>query len=181
MMKRISKKDEDIDIVESDEDGTEATQVKKLKEKLKKCLDERKEYLDGWQRMKADSINLRREEEKRREEFAKFAKEDLLHELLPVADSFEMAFRDKKTWGRLPENWRKGVEYIYAQLMDTFKRNGLESIDPSGQPFDPNIHTSVGTVESDDKKQNGIVLEVTQKGYTLHGKVIRLSARINRL
>ena len=58
---------EDIVIEESSDDvsGIKTDTVKKLKEKLKKCLEERKEYLDGWQRMKADSINLKKEEEKK--------------------------------------------------------------------------------------------------------------------
>ena len=170
--------DDDVEFIEEEQNSSsfsrdESSIVRDLKKKLKQCEQERKEYLDGWQRMKADSINKKKEDEKRQEEFSKFAKEDLLHELLPVADSFEMAFVDKKTWEGLPENWRKGVEYIYAQLVDTFKRNGLEPIDPKGQSFDPNLHTSVEVVETEDKKQDDIVLEVTQKGYILHGKVIR--------
>ena len=57
--------------------------------------------------------------------------------------------------------------------MDTLKRNGLESVDPKGQPFDPNLHTAVETVESGDEKEDDIVLEVAQKGYMLHGRMIR--------
>ncbi|MAG12609.1 nucleotide exchange factor GrpE [bacterium] len=176
-----SKKNDDnndVEFIEEEQNSSsfsrdESDIVRDLKKKLKQCEKERKEYLDGWQRTKADSINKKKEDEKRREEFSKFAKEDLLHELLPVVDSFEMAFVDKKIWEGLPENWRKGVEYIYAQFMDTLKRNGLESVDPKGQPFDPNLHTAVETVESGDEKEDDIVLEVAQKGYMLHGRMIR--------
>ncbi|MBI2108615.1 MAG: nucleotide exchange factor GrpE [Parcubacteria group bacterium] len=173
MSKNEQKKKDDIDIVETDDEGTEVNKVKKLKEKLQKCLEERKEYLDGWQRMKADSINLKKEEEKKRKELAGFVKEDMLEQLLPVLDSFELAFNNKEAWERVDENWRKGVEYIHSQLCTVLKNYGLETIEPKDMMFDPHVHTSIGTVDTKNKNMEGMVIQVIQKGYVIEGRVIR--------
>ncbi len=169
-----SKKTEDnVDIVETDDEGTEIPQVKKLKEKLQKCLEEKKEYLDGWQRMKADSINLKKEEEKKRKELAGFVTEDIFQQLLPVLDSFDLAFGNKESWEKVDANWRTGVEYIYSQLYAILKENGLEMIEPNGMPFDPRAHASVEIVDVSNEAADGIVTEVLQKGYRMKDGIIR--------
>lgn len=147
--------------------------IKKLKEKLKLSQKERQEYLDGWQRSKADFVNARKEEEKTRAEFMKFAKEDVLTQVLPVLDSFEMAFANRQTWEKVDSNWRKGVEYIYSQLLTVLENNGFTQIDPQGESFDPNFHTSLESVSVKSSKDDGKIVEVVQKGYVMNGKVVR--------
>ena len=156
-----------------DAGGIKTDAVKKLREKLKQCTEERQEYLDGWQRMKADSINARKEEEKKRSEIAGFVKEDTLHRLLPALDSFELAFKNKESWERVDANWRKGVEYIYSQVMGALKEIGLEEINSEGVMFDPRVHVSVETATTDEKTQEGMVAQTFQKGYKIGESVIR--------
>ncbi len=152
--------------------GTKDT-VKDLREKLKKALAEKQEYLEGWQRSKADFVNARKREEESRAELVKFANEDLIFELLPALDSFTMAFANKEAWEKADKNWRQGVEYIYAQLMSALERSGLKSFDPKGEKLDPFKHTAISTVPVADQAQEHTVVEVVQKGYTLRDKVIR--------
>jgi molecular chaperone GrpE len=147
--------------------------VKKLREKLKLATKEKQEYLDGWQRTKADYMNAKKEEEASRKIIVKYAKEDLIGEILPVLESFDMAFVNKEQWEKVDKNWRTGVEYIYSQFRNVLLNNGLTEVNPVGLPFDPNRdeaieHVAV-TEESDDHK----VIEVVQKGYELHGKLIK--------
>ena len=167
--------EDDVVIEESPEEGggIKAASALKLKEKLKKCLAERQEYLDGWQRMKADSINLKKEEEKRRAQLADFIKEDVFTQLFPVLDSFDLAYGNKEAWESAPINWRKGVEYIHSQLLSVLKDNGIEPIDPKDIPFDPHVHTSVETIEVSEERSDGIVIEVLQKGYVMKERIIR--------
>ncbi|MBI2046193.1 MAG: nucleotide exchange factor GrpE [Parcubacteria group bacterium] len=147
--------------------------IKKLKDELKACQKEKQEYLDGWQRAKADFINARKEEEKNRAQVAQFAKEGMLHEILPVVDSFDMAFRDKEAWARVDENWRKGVEYIYQQFVSILENNGLAPIESLGKHFDPTLHSPIESVPVEEKDKDGIVLEVVQKGYRMNDRVLR--------
>ncbi|MFA5831150.1 MAG: nucleotide exchange factor GrpE [Candidatus Paceibacterota bacterium] len=162
-------------VFEPEEDNDEETplaKIKKLKEELKAARKERDEYLTGWQRAKADFINARREEEKSRAEFAKGANKDLMLDVLAAVDSFDMAFANKESWQKADENWRRGVEYIYSQLLGALEQNGLKQLNPEGEIFDPNIHTSVESIPV-EKEDEHKILEVVQKGYTLNGSLIR--------
>jgi molecular chaperone GrpE len=163
------------DVVYDDENASTnpAQALKKLREKLKKAEAEKTEYLTGWQRSKADLINARKRDEEDRKNFIKYANEGLIEDLLPVLDSFSMAFANKEAWEKVDKNWRMGVEYIYSQLMSTLERNNITVIDPKGQTFDPNHHISMEMIATEDKTQDGKIMEVIQKGYELNGKVIR--------
>lgn len=160
---------QDKDKVEyiSEEDGEEKAdkKVKKIKQEFKACQKERAEYLAGWQRAKADYINLQREHEQKIADYFKFANEGLILELLPVLDSFEAATKNS------PEDKKEGILQLYNQLLNTLKSNGLEEIKALGEKFNPELHEAVETIKSD--KGEGIVVEEVQKGYKLHGKVIR--------
>src|SRR3989338_1747557 len=150
-----------------------AEAVKKLKEQLKTCRTERQEYLDGWQRAKADFINAKKREEEERNEFVKFSRKELIKELLPALDSFHTAFGNKEVWEKVDLNWRMGVQYIYSQLMAVLECHGVTLIDPKpGVPFDPKGHASIGTVVVAEKENDHTVAEVVQKGYALHGKIL---------
>lgn len=150
-----------------------AEQVKNLKEKLKSCQKERQEFLDGWQRAKADFINAKMREEEERGEFIKFSKKELIKELLPALDSFHTAFGNKEAWEKVDLNWRMGVQYIYSQFLGVLEKHGITLIDPKvGEPFDPKRHASIGTVPVSEKEKDHTVAEVVQKGYALHGKIL---------
>lgn len=157
--------------VDSEEDTGIA--VKKLRKQLKECAHEKQEYLDGWQRLRADFANYKAREGESKEDFVKFAKEGLISELIPVVDSFEMAFANKEAWENVDENWRKGVEYIHTQLETVLENNGLKELDPLGSKFDPAQHTSIETIRTDDPKKDHVICEVVQKGYIMNDKVIR--------
>ncbi|MGB2580249.1 MAG: nucleotide exchange factor GrpE [Minisyncoccia bacterium] len=159
---------------ESEEDlENPALAMKKLQEKLKTCEKEKKEYLDGWQRMRADFANIKRDEETRRGEMIKFASEGLVEDLLPVLDSFSMAFGNKEAWEKVDANWRKGVEYIYAQMYSVLESRGLTEIGKVGEPVDPRTHVAVEEVSAASENDLNTVSEIIQKGYRLHNKVIR--------
>lgn len=148
--------------------------IRKLRDRIKELEREKREYLEGWQRLKADFANYKRRESDERGEYIKFAREGLITELLPVLESFQLAFRDTQTWEKVDKNWRTGVEYIHAQLAGILRESGLEEVRPEpGTAFDPNIHTSIGTIATDDPKRYDTIADVVQSGYRLNGKLIR--------
>ena len=108
---------------------------KDLRDKLKICAKEKAEYLAGWQRTKADYINLKNEFEKKRVDLLKFANEKIIYDLLAVLDSFQMATADKSAWEKLPANWRQGIENIHNQLESILRDYGLKRLDGLGQNF----------------------------------------------
>lgn len=147
--------------------------IKNLREKLRTCGEEKQEYLLGWQRTKADFVNLKKTEEEYRKDFLKFANQGLIEELLPVVESFEMAFSNKEAWEKVDKNWRVGVEYIYGKLMAGLEQHGLKEINPVGEKFDPARHDSFQNIPTDKKEEDHTITATVQKGYELNGKVIR--------
>lgn len=143
-----------------------AAKLAKLKDELKRVEAERHEYLDGWQRAKADLANYKRDEGKRFEEFAKFAQADLIADIVQALDSFDLALGHE-----MPKEVERGIILIRSQIEDALRKRGLEVIHAKGERFDPALHESVGEVES--KELEGTVVEELQKGYMLAGKVIR--------
>lgn len=164
------KNDDDKDMEDKTEPDIEFSEehigdeLKKIKEKLKICEQEKSEYLAGWQRAKADFINARKDEEKQRIEFIKFASEKIAYDMLALADSLEMALAHS------PPEWLK---HLYAQLMEIFRRNEITAIESIGQRFDPAKHEAMQEEETLDPKQDNSILEEYQKGYMIHDKVLR--------
>jgi molecular chaperone GrpE len=103
----------------------------------------------------------------------KLIKAEVIEDFLPLADSFEMAMSDQEAWEAVPENWRKGVEYIYNQLESILAAHGVIVIDPLGLIFDPQDHESVGIIETDQAGEDNFILEVKKKGYKLGQRLIR--------
>lgn len=178
-MKKVGKKikkghSEDIeDIIIEDTDDFGGNEIKKLREKLKKCIAEKQEYLDGWQRTKADFVNARKKDEEIRAGLGAFVKEGLITDLLSSIDNFDMAYADKDIWESVDKNWRVGIEHIHTQLLKTLSEHGLEQFDPIGEQFDPIRHDSVESVVTDKEKDDNKITEVMQKGYILNNKIIR--------
>lgn len=164
---------DDVQFESVDESENIAATVKKLREKLRICEQEKKDNLDGWQRMRADFANARKEEETRRGDMIKFASEGLVEDMLPVLDSFSMAFANKEAWEKVDASWRKGVEYIYTQMFSVLESRGLSEIGAVGEKIDPRMHIAMEGIPTDDANKVDTVVEVVQKGYRLHNKVIR--------
>jgi len=163
-------RDNDISIEDSDEEGNSATPkdaLKKLRERLKKCEEDKHEYLTGWQRAKADYINLKRETEEEKAAIVSRAKERIIHDILPVLDSFQIAFSNKTAWESVDKNWRVGVEYIYSQLLGILEEHGVSQIGEMGEKFDSSLHHSVESVTVENKGEDGQILEVMQRGYKI--------------
>ncbi len=140
-------------------------------ENLKQALSEEREraagYLTNWQRAQADFVNYKRRIEQEREEFNKFANSSLMLSLLPILDDLERAL-DHVSQKRAPQ-WAEGVKLIERKLRATLEAQGLAPIKALGEQFDPKLHEAV----RQDKGEQGIVIEEMQKGYTLHGRLLR--------
>ena len=169
--------DFDVDDFEgTDEEGKElgsSAKIKQLREKLKTALEEKQQYLTGWQTEKAEFINVRRRDEESKQEFFKFAVQGLLEELLPVLDSFDVAMGNKEAWEAVNPQWRAGVESIYNQFKGILAKNGVEAFGQVGDPADPAKFHMIGVDKTEDKSLEHTVSNVLQKGYMIKDKVLR--------
>lgn len=167
---------DDISFEENTEEGDELLskdKIKKIKNDLKICHREKEEYLTGWQRAKADYVNLQKEIDQVKLNSSILAKENLVLNLLPTLDSFEMAFANKDSWEKVDMEWRLGVEYIYQQLMTGLNNLGISKIKDLDVPFDPQIHHSVKMIETDKEEKDHLVASISQIGYKVGDRVIR--------
>ena len=125
-------------------------------------------------RAQAEAENVRRRTQRDVENAHKFALERFGNDLLPVVDSLERAVEAARTTERdgAVAAIADGVELSLKLFVDTLARASLIQVDPVGEPFDPKLHQAVSMVES-DTAEPGSVLQVLQKGYTLHGRLVR--------
>jgi molecular chaperone GrpE len=174
--KDVFPEDQDVEFVASDEEGAalgSAQKMKELRDKIKELTKEKQEYLDGWQRARADYSNLVKAQDDDKKRLRGIIEEGMLEEFLPVVDSFSMAFNNKEAWEAVEPTWRTGVEYIYQQLMTTLENHGLHAFGTAGEAFDPNLHQAVSEVPTTDETQDHTVAKVLQQGFRLGDSVLR--------
>lgn len=162
------------DEVELDEEeGNLKDKITTLRTKLRACEEEKRAHLEELQRTRADFLNSRKRLEEQLERDKERATDKLLLELLTLVDSFDTASADKTLWDSIDERWRTGVEAIHANLLSILKRNNIETLDPTGQPFNPEEHEAVSSVPVEDDAQIDIVQAVLQKGFKRKDTIIR--------
>lgn len=127
------------------------------------------EYHDQMLRMQAEMENLRKRTERDVSNAQKFAVEKFANELLQVKDSLELGLNAEDIdLTKLKE----GTELTLKMFSSTFEKFAIEELNPLGEVFDPNLHEAMTMQESAEHESN-TVLTVVQKGYTLHGRLIR--------
>jgi molecular chaperone GrpE len=139
-----------------------------LEESLRIAELKAAEHYDAWLRAKAETENVRRRAAEDAIKERKFAGEKFATAMLPVKDSLEAALGvDNASLEAL----RSGVELTLKQLQQAFQTSGLAEVDPMGERFDPNRHQAISMVEAETVPNT--VVQVLQKGYLLHERVIR--------
>lgn len=137
---------------------------------LEECKRQAQEYLEGWKRTKADFINYKKEEQERTYQYRAYACKELIKNLLPILDSFEEAMKHIQE--------KEHVGMILQQMLGVLIKEGVTPIDAIHIPFDPRIHEAVEMAEG---KESHMVVEIIQKGYTLHDGVLRVAkVKINK-
>lgn len=172
----IENEGEDVVFEESTEEGealSAGNKVKKLQEQIKTLQKEKQEYLDGWQRSRADYANLQKSTDEDRKRMRTLIEESFIEELLPTVDSFLMAMSNKEAWEKVDPAWRTGVEYIYSQLMNTLESHNLKLFGEIGEAFDPAKHEAVGEESTEDTKLDHTIAKVNQKGFMIGESILR--------
>lgn len=120
-------------------------------------------------RAQAEMANVRRRAEKDVENARRYSIEKVAKDILPVVDNLERALAAA---GEEKTPVTEGVELTLKSLLSTLEKNKIEAINPSGEPFDPELHEAISMVPNPELESN-TVMDVVQKGYTLYGRVIR--------
>jgi len=135
-----------------------------------------RELTDTLQRLQADFENYKKRVDKEKQEFMQFATKEFIKLTLPIIDNFELAFSNKQSY----EDFKKGIELIFVQMREILTNHGVTEI-PTNGGYNPQLHEAMMTAK-DENKEDNIILEVFQKGYTLGERVIRhAKVKVNRL
>jgi molecular chaperone GrpE len=137
-------------------------------ERLKKAELAAAEHHDAWLRAKAEADNTRKRAQADVANAHKYAVENFSTELLAVKDSLEAALAAENA---TVESMVSGVELTLRQLKNVFEKFSVAEINPAGQKFDPHRHQAISAMESEAEPNT--VIQVLQKGYLLHDRVIR--------
>ena len=169
------------------EENTKKHESKKISDidKVKGELEEAKakceEYLNGWKRERADFLNYKKDEMERIGQLAKYANTEIILKIIPILDNIYLAE------SHIPEElkthaWIEGFNQIKNQLCNFLSKEGIEPMKSLYEKFDPNYMEVVEEISMREaphktdgwkSEEPGIVVEVVQMGYTMHGKVIR--------
>lgn len=139
-----------------------------LEELLQEAERKAQEHYDAWMYAKAESENIRRRAHEDTEKARKFALEKFSGELLAVKDSLEAALAVETDD---IASYRNGVELTHKQLVSVFEKFNIAEVHPAGEKFDPHKHQAISMVEAEAEPNT--VVQVLQKGYTLHERVLR--------
>ncbi|MDD5541582.1 MAG: nucleotide exchange factor GrpE [Acidobacteriia bacterium] len=137
---------------------------------IKKLTEENADLRDRLLRKQAEFENFRKRNDRERQEFARFANFEMVRDLLPVLDGFELALQVESS--EALEGFKRGMELVYKKLLEGLKKTGLSPIESLGHKFDPNFHQAVAHEERDDVEDHTVVEEF-QRGYLFHGRLMR--------
>lgn len=140
-------------------------------EELAKALEEAAQYKEAALRAQADAQNVRRRAELDVEKAHKFGLEKFAKSIINVADNLERALTSAPETGE-SDPVREGVELTLKDLLETLARFEVKQVDPHGEPFTPELHQAITMVPNPELEPN-TVMDVVQKGYTLHGRLLR--------
>lgn len=165
----MTDSDEHIESEFVDEEESEMgpALVKRLREKLKAATDKSQEYLEGWQRSRADFANFKREEALIHTDREARITADIVESLIPALDTLELALK------HATETEAKGLEMIYKQFLGSLKSMGVERYGAAGDAFNPHTYEALREAATTDKTQDHTVESVERSGYAVGEKVIR--------
>lgn len=133
--------------------------LKSLREKLKKAVSEKQEYLEGWQRTRADLANFKKEMAAGHEESQERHKADLIEELMPALDVLELSVRHDQN---------PTLKMLEKQFLDALKKIGIERYGAVGEDFDPHLHEAIA-MQGDEHN----IKSVERSGYRIGSRIIR--------
>ncbi|MSR76205.1 MAG: nucleotide exchange factor GrpE [Candidatus Ryanbacteria bacterium] len=161
--------EERLDDIELEAEGDSDPKLTKLKRALEICKKEKDDYLQGWQRAKADYSNAERESRKNQESAIRYAETKLIREILDIVDTFEGAFATPP-----PDSpWVQGMRNTLEKMRGLLKRYDVEPIETLGKPFDPLWHEAIEVKEVAEEVDDNKVMIEFQKGYRIGEHVIR--------
>ena len=153
------------------QDSSTLQELETLKQELEACHVKSEEYLDGWQRARAEFANYKKRVEREHAQIYQTTSGTIIKHYLEVLDDLERALKNRPQQGS-GATWAEGIELVYRKLLSILESEGVAVMKAEGQQFDPNLHEAI-TSEDNDHYKSGQIIEVLKQGYTLGDRVLR--------
>ncbi len=157
--------------VDENQEEAQPDEMDELKNALQEATQKSAEYLEGWQRARAEFLNYKKRVERERQQRVQDAVSSIALKILPVVDDLERALKNRPTEGDAVE-WAAGIELIYKKLQSILAAEGVTPMQAEGEMFDPNLHEAIAQMPSDGY-ESGQIIEVVQQGYMIGDRVLR--------
>jgi len=142
-----------------------------LTSELEEWQSKANEYLDGWQRSRADFANYKKRVEREQAQVSQRATANVIKHFLEVMDDLELALKNRPQEGE-GASWADGVELVYRKFSSILETEGVTPIKTDGQYFDPTLHEAI-TNEDNPDFESGQIIEVLKRGYFIGDRVLR--------
>ena len=164
--------EEEIEELDTSEDLQQDDSVEsEVEDEFSQLKVEAAEYLDGWQRARAEFANYKKRVERESEEVRQRIASEIILRYLNIMDDLERAIDNAPDEQDMLE-WVSGIELIYQKFGALLEAEGVEPIETEGERFDPNLHEAISYEESEEY-EGGSIIAVTQSGYKLGDRIIR--------
>jgi molecular chaperone GrpE len=154
-----------------EEEAQEVEEGQPLIEELKEARAKSQEYLDGWQRSRAEFANYKKRVEREQSQVYQNAAGSIIRRYIEIVDDLERALKNRPPEGD-GAAWSHGIELIYKKFLSYLEAEGVKRMDAEGDYFDPNLHEAISQEES-DQYESGQIIEVVQQGYYIGDRVLR--------
>ncbi|UCF28803.1 MAG: nucleotide exchange factor GrpE [Chloroflexota bacterium] len=164
---QVLEQDEELEVSEE----LEVDEVELLKEEIESLQHQSEEYLDGWQRERAEFANFKKRTDRERQQLQHSISGNIIRKYLEILDDLERALQNKPTDDE-GASWAEGIELVYRKFLTALEAEGVVPMEVANQQFDPNLHEAISQEPNDDY-ESGQVIEVVRNGYMIGDRVLR--------
>ncbi|HSQ26367.1 MAG TPA: nucleotide exchange factor GrpE [Anaerolineales bacterium] len=146
-------------------------EIESLKQALESSHAKSEEYLDGWQRSRAEFANYKKRVEREQAQLYQTTAGVIIKRYLDIVDDLERALNNRPQEGD-GAVWAEGIDLIYRKFLSILENEGITPMDAQGKQFDPNRHEAISSEDSNEY-QSGQIIEVLKQGYVQGDRVLR--------
>ncbi len=149
----------------------EVDEIEILRNEIETLQRKSEEYLDGWQRERAEFANYKKRMEKERQQLQHNIAGNIIRKYLEILDDLELTLQNQPAVGD-GALWAEGIELVYRKFLSALEAEGVTPMEVAGQQFDPNLHEAISQEPSEDV-ESGQIIEVVRNGYLIGERVLR--------
>jgi molecular chaperone GrpE len=149
----------------------ELDEVETLREEIELLQRQSNEYLDGWQRERAEFANYKKRKDRESQQLKDNLTGNIIRKYLDIVDDLERALQNQPENGE-GASWAEGIELVYRKFLTALESEGVTAMQVAGTEFDPNLHEAISQ-EPSEEYESGKIVEVLRNGYMIGEPVLR--------